>query len=87
MLVAGIAAPEWLRQLTQLAGAELVGMRRPLASLPESLGQLSQLQWLDLSNCSLLTSLPNSLGRLAQLDVLNLSECSSLTSMPESWAN
>ena len=44
-----------------------------LAALPESLGQLSALQQLDLCKCSSLTALPDSLGQLPALQQLNLS--------------
>ncbi|HEY1172441.1 MAG TPA: COR domain-containing protein [Verrucomicrobiae bacterium] len=53
-----------------------------LTELPETLGQLNQLQKLDLSG-NQLTALPKSLGELWQLQVLNLSK-NRLTSLPES---
>jgi internalin A len=53
-----------------------------LAEVPESLGQLSQLQALYLSG-NQLTSVPESLGQLSQLQVLNLSG-NQLTLVPES---
>lgn len=51
-----------------------------LTELPESLGQLTQLQALDLSN-NQLTTLPDSLGQLTKLQSLNLSH-NPLSSLP-----
>ncbi len=53
-----------------------------LTELPESLGQLTQLQSLDLSG-NQLTTLPESLGQLTQLQSLDLSG-NQLTTLPES---
>jgi Leucine-rich repeat (LRR) protein len=53
-----------------------------LTTLPESLGQLTQLTGLDLSN-NQLTILPDSLGQLTQLQSLNLSN-NQLTILPDS---
>jgi Leucine-rich repeat (LRR) protein len=53
-----------------------------LTELPESLGQLPQLQSLDLSS-NQLTALPESLGQLPQLQSLDLSS-NQLTALPES---
>jgi internalin A len=53
-----------------------------LTELPESLGQLTQLQTLNLSG-NQLTALPESLGQLTQLQTLNLSR-NQLTALPES---
>jgi Leucine-rich repeat (LRR) protein len=52
-----------------------------LAELPESLGRLTQLQSLDLSN-NRLTALPEWLGQLTQLQSLDLSN-NRLTALPE----
>ena len=52
-----------------------------LTELPESLGQLTQLQTLDLSR-NQLTALPESLGQLTQLQTLSLSD-NQLTEVPE----
>ncbi|MBI5295189.1 MAG: hypothetical protein HY869_06910 [Chloroflexi bacterium] len=52
-----------------------------LAEIPESLGQLTQLQKLDLSN-NLLTALPEALWQLTQLQSLNLSQ-NQLTTLPD----
>ncbi|NEO88189.1 MAG: hypothetical protein F6J87_28620 [Spirulina sp. SIO3F2] len=53
-----------------------------LTELPESLGQLTQLQTLDLSG-NQLEELPESLGQLTQFQTLNLSH-NQLTMLPES---
>ncbi len=53
-----------------------------LTELPESLGQLTQLQTLSLSH-NKLTALPESLGQLTQLQTLDLSY-NQLTALPES---
>ena len=53
-----------------------------LTSLPESIGQLSNLQKLSLFNNNL-SNIPDSIGNLSQLKVLNLSY-NNLTSLPES---
>ncbi|HEV2803623.1 MAG TPA: COR domain-containing protein [Chthoniobacterales bacterium] len=59
------------------------GASRPkLSELPESLGQLTQLQSLDLSG-NKLTALPESLSQLTQLQSLNLSS-NQLTALPKS---
>jgi Leucine-rich repeat (LRR) protein len=59
---------------------DLRGMK--LTELPESLGQLTQLQRLFLHQ-NQLTALPDWLGRLSQLDMLFLDE-NQLTALPES---
>ncbi|TMC24743.1 MAG: leucine-rich repeat domain-containing protein, partial [Chloroflexi bacterium] len=56
-----------------------------LTSLPESLGQLTNLRRLDLTG-NQLTSLPEWLGNLVQLRRLYLDE-NQLTSLPESLGN
>jgi GTPase SAR1 family protein len=58
------------------------GDPQKLTELPESLGQFTQLQSLDLSG-NKLTALPESLGQLSQLQRLDLSG-NQLTALPES---
>ena len=65
--------------LSQDYGAE---DSKKLTELPESLGQLTQLQRLELYN-NQLTALPESLGQLTQLQTLHLSR-NQLTALPES---
>jgi hypothetical protein len=54
-----------------------------LRSLPEPIGQLTNLRVLDLTYCPNLKTLPNSVGKLAGLVILDLSLCSSLKALPE----
>ena len=54
-----------------------------LTSLPESVGECTALQTLDLQHCSGLVSLPERLGECKALQTLDLSECSGLVSLPE----
>lgn len=56
-----------------------------LTSLPESLGNLSELEILTLSSSSV-TSLPESLGNLRRLQYLGAEDCC-LTTLPESFGN
>ena len=71
---------------TEATELELNGYLKPdsekLTELPESLGQLTQLQTLDLSG-NQLTALPEWLGQLTQLQDLNF-ENNRLTALPES---
>ena len=54
-----------------------------LTSLPESVGECTALQKLDLSGCSNLVSLPKRMGECTGLRTLFLSSCSGLVSLPE----
>ena len=54
-----------------------------LTSLPESVGECTALQTLDLERCSGLVSLPERLGECTGLQTLDLSGCSGLVSLPE----
>ncbi len=53
-------------------------------SLPEALGDLKELRYLNLSYCSRLDALSESLGDLKELRYLNLSYCSRLDALPNS---
>eukprot|EP00253_Pinus_taeda_P034138 PITA_34138 len=55
-----------------------------LQTLPESIGNLSGLQSLDLYRCRNLKMLPDSVGKLSGLQSLHLSSCSSLQTLPDS---
>ena len=55
-----------------------------LKKLPESIGQLQNLQELVLGGCKSLTTLPESIGQLQNLQVLDLERCKNLTTLPES---
>jgi hypothetical protein len=78
-----LEVPEELRRFKEHV-RELKVRSRVLKALPEWLGELRNLQKLDLSWCSGLTALPESMGRLTELQELDLSECSGLTALPES---
>ena len=54
-----------------------------LAWLPESVGECTGLQTLDLGGCSGLVSLPERLGECTGLQTLDLYNCSGLLSLPE----
>ena len=71
--------------IISLAQEELYLHRKKIVNLPESIGNLQQLQDLYLSNNSL-TALPDSIGNLHQLRDLDLSN-NNLTALPESICN
>ncbi|EOA26190.1 hypothetical protein CARUB_v10019627mg [Capsella rubella] len=53
-----------------------------LVNLPSSIGDLTNLEDLDLSNCSNLVELPSSIGNLQRLSSLTLRGCSKLEALP-----
>ena len=53
-----------------------------LTSLPESVGECTGLQYLNLDGCSGLVSLPERLGECTGLQTLNLGGCKGLVSLP-----
>ncbi|KAG0564220.1 hypothetical protein KC19_8G093100 [Ceratodon purpureus] len=55
-----------------------------ITTLPDSIGQLSQLQVMDLFGCKNLQKLPSTIGQLSQLELLHLQDCESLESLPDS---
>jgi hypothetical protein len=55
-----------------------------ITSLPTSLGQLGQLEFLNLSGCLRLKNLPESTGNLSRLRFFNIENCQSLESLPDS---
>lgn len=75
-----IELPPTYVQATHLLHLDLSFSR--LQQLPRELGNLVNLRWLDLSDCSSLTRLPHSTTNLRQLEWLELRECSSLTELP-----
>jgi len=83
----GAHLPDWVCTRTKLVSLDLTCCFM-LASLPESLGQLTNLEKLNLGagyrNPMKLTSLPESLGQLTNLKELNLRHCEALTSLPAS---
>lgn len=54
-----------------------------IESLPTSVGQLGELQFLNLTGCYLLKELPESICGLSRLQFLNLQSCESLVSLPD----
>ena len=54
-----------------------------LTSLPESVGECTSLQTLNLGECTGLVSLPERLGELQTLQTLSLEGCTGLVSLPE----
>eukprot|EP00611_Tribonema_gayanum_P024818 TRINITY_DN5549_c0_g2_i4.p1 TRINITY_DN5549_c0_g2~~TRINITY_DN5549_c0_g2_i4.p1 ORF type:complete len:590 (-),score=59.64 TRINITY_DN5549_c0_g2_i4:82-1851(-) len=59
-------------------------VKRSVAELPDSIGDLSGLIKLALAGCTRLTRLPSSMGRLTALTALELSRCGQLTALPDS---
>ncbi|KAG0608200.1 hypothetical protein M758_8G086800 [Ceratodon purpureus] len=55
-----------------------------ITTLPDSIGQLSRLQKLDLFACKNLQKLPSMIGQLTWLKYLHLQVCESLESLPDS---
>ncbi|KAG0601411.1 hypothetical protein M758_11G108300 [Ceratodon purpureus] len=55
-----------------------------IITLPNSIGQLSRLQVLDLYGCQNLKRLPSTIGQLTQLQILDLQKSRSLESLPDS---
>ena len=54
-----------------------------VATLPESIGNLSSLTYLSCAACIQLATLPDSIINLSRLGVLNLNACKSLTQLPD----
>ena len=77
-----VAAEEKIAEALRTGATELDLAYMELTELPESLGQLTQLQSLKLSSNQLM-ALPELLGQLTQLRTLNLSR-NQLTALPES---
>ncbi|XP_019254655.1 PREDICTED: TMV resistance protein N-like isoform X2 [Nicotiana attenuata] len=58
-----------------------------IRELPSSIGDLSNLEYLNLKGCEDLVSLPSSIGDLSNLEYLNLKGCEDLVSLPNSLCN
>lgn len=58
-----------------------------IEELPSSIGCLSRLSRLDLTNCKRLKNLPSTIFKLASLENLIISGCSSITEIPEMSSN
>eukprot|EP01018_Ginkgo_biloba_P038309 Gb_09197 [translate_table: standard] len=69
-------------KLRSLVKVELHGCWS-LTTLPDSIGGLIKLEYLDLSNCENLKELPESIAGLVSLQILNLSHCQSLQTLPD----
>lgn len=74
-------AERWIERALETGASELRLNRLGLTTLPESIGQLSRLEWLDVSN-NRLTVLPVAIGQLTLLRWLDVSD-NQLTSLPE----
>ena len=64
--------PEDIHRLTKLETLNLEENRRIRGRLPETIGNLTGLTWLNLGACSLTGSIPDGIGNLEQLTTLNL---------------
>ncbi|MBQ9683370.1 MAG: WG repeat-containing protein [Neisseriaceae bacterium] len=87
--------PLWIKIFPELEGYSLDKLEKFLLQqteiccyflekLPESIGQLQNLQTLSLFYCNNLTTLPESIGQLQNLQKLSLSYYDNLTTLPES---
>lgn len=61
----------------------LLARSMPLKRIPDEIGKLFNLRYLDLSDCQSLEELPETICDLCNLQILNLHECSSLRKLPE----
>lgn len=76
-----LKVPEgFLSNLTCLRVLEL--SNSPIRWLPSSVGQLGQLEFLNLQHCRQLKDLPDSICNLSRLQTLNLTSCMRLQSLP-----
>jgi len=62
----------------------LLARGMPLPRIPDEIGQLWNLRFLDLSDCQVIEELPETLGNLCNLQILNLRECIALKKLPDS---
>jgi hypothetical protein len=56
-----------------------------LAALPDSIGEIKTLKFLNLSGCVSLSYLPNTIGKLKALKFLGLTKCTSLSGLPDTF--
>ena len=76
--------PSWIFKQRHL---EMLGLCGHFESLPELLGDLTELITLDLTGCENVVTLPLSLGNLSQLTSLDLNGCHHLEYLPSSMQN
>lgn len=79
-----------LERLSESSGSSTLQLSSqicPLKSLPDSFGNLTNLEHIQLSQCSALERLPESFGNLINLQHIQLSQCSALVSLPQSIGN
>ena len=74
-----LTIPSWIFKEKTL---EMLALSGHFESLPETLGELKELNTLDLSVCTNLVSLPSSIGNLSHLTSLNLKDCINLDRIP-----
>jgi len=76
---------DFLNDVQNLRVLDLAFCKFP--SLPETLGDLKELKYLNLSYCSQLDALPESLGNIMKLSYLELSGCHKLQTLPDAIYN
>mmetsp|Transcript_89956 Transcript_89956/g.160104 ORF Transcript_89956/g.160104 Transcript_89956/m.160104 type:complete len:469 (+) Transcript_89956:125-1531(+) len=76
-----VSVPESLGKLTSLKSLNLSGLRA--TNLPESVGNMLELEVIILNHCESLISLPNAMLKLAKLKHLELKDCKSLKDIPD----
>jgi len=74
--------PPAIGRLTRLRELKLQSTR--LLTLPDEIGNLSDLKLLDLKNSNQLTTLPSEIGDLSSLMILDLYRCEEIESLPPS---
>ncbi|KAJ8624026.1 hypothetical protein MRB53_032556 [Persea americana] len=79
-----IIMKDWLYRITSLLSLVYLGLHDCIVEqLPDSIGNLRNLQFLTLSNFENLKMLPSTMTKLDKLIVFRIFECASLTCMPE----
>lgn len=76
------AMPAGISRVSGLKHIDWSGTR--ISALPEDIGGLKELQYLNLKNCSKLAALPESIGELSALKYLDIYSGRALTYIPES---